>query len=465
MKSILIVDDHPVVLEGLAFVFDKAGYDVMKALTAGEALKLAESNKKKLYALVIDLTLRDDADGLLLIKKMRKANVKAPAVVYTMHEELWNISLLLESKVEGIVLKGESIEELLDAVNEVGEGGRFISPVFRERMEVLSESMGKLSAKEINIINLISNGENTLEISKKMCISSKTIEYYRSNIMKKLDARNMTQAIRNAVKLGIISCMTLISTNNINAQQPTQPKAVDLGLSVEWADRNLGAKSALESGGFYSFGETEEKEVYSWATYQHCDDGDMFMQHYLGDESISGTEYDVVKKTLGDGWRMPTLEEFEELLDNCNLDFFPENDITNAYVRISTTDSKYIEIPITGYMSNGRLVYENRETDLLSGTLETETEEEDGITYRINTPYVLGLATPNTSVIVQASAHLGYPIRPVYQGQSKTEIATSESTEETIYTIDGKKVTCEKTSLQPGIYIRVKGGKAEKYLK
>ncbi|MCM1489790.1 MAG: response regulator transcription factor [Muribaculum sp.] len=464
MKKILIVDDHPVVLEGLAHVFSEAGYNVVKASTANDAMKLAEKNKHRIQTLVIDLTLNADADGLLLIRKLRKAHVKAPVVVYTMHEELWNISLLLESDVEGIVLKGERIEELLEAVAAVNNGGRFISPVFKERMEVLNDASGKLTAKEINIINLISNGESSADISCKMCISTKTVEYHRSNIMKKLDAKNMTQAIRNAVKLGIISSIIAGTPLSMDARDNTVLNPVDLGLSVKWADRNLDAESELDSGGFYSFGETQTKEYYDWSTYQHCDDGDIILQHYLG-ENISGTEYDAAYMLLGEGWRMPTLEEVEELLEHCMVTNFPSENGNHAYTRIAASNGNFIDIPICGYMNKDKLLYSGKEAEILTGSMDTDEEEEDGIIYRINAPYVMACTNTTEPLVIMASSHLGFNIRPVNDGMTGVEIVTWECMPETIYSLDGRMMGSDTSSLPSGIYVKVRGGKAEKVLK
>lgn len=463
MKKILIVDDHPAVLEGLAHVFSKAGYAVVKAKTPEEALSLSASHPG-LHVLVVDLTLKEDADGLLLIRKLRKSGVKTPAVVYTMHEELWNISLLLESDVEGIVLKGESIDELLEAVKTVGNGGRYISPVFKERLDILKSSSGMLSTKDINIINLIGKGESTPEIADKMCMSAKAVEYHRSNIMKKLDAKNMTQAICNAVKLGIISCMVIASPLFSKAQDTPKPNAIDLGLSVKWADRNLGAESALDSGGFYSFGETQTKDYYDWSTYRHCDDGDIILQHDLG-ENISGTEYDAAHTVLGEGWRMPTLEEVEELLEHCTATNFPSENDNPAYTRITASNGEYIDIPICGYMNRDKLLYSGKETELLTGSMETDEEEEDGIVYRINAPFVMACTSTTEPMVILASSHLGFNIRPVNDSQSRVDIQTSESKPENIYSLDGRKMGTDTSRLPSGIYIRVKGDKAEKFLK
>ena len=96
------------------------------------------------------------------------------------------------------------------------------------------------------------------------------------------------------------------------------PHMIDLGLpsGTKWACCNVGASTPDGYGGYYAWGETEKKRLYTWKTYLHCDDT-RYTCHNLG-SSICGTQYDVAHVNWGGGWRMPTHEEQVELIDNCN---------------------------------------------------------------------------------------------------------------------------------------------------
>lgn len=87
------------------------------------------------------------------------------------------------------------------------------------------------------------------------------------------------------------------------------PKLVDLGLpsGTKWADRNVGASSVTSSGDYYAYGETTTKQTYSEDNYTF--DSDL--------TDIAGTEYDVATKKYGEGWAIPTKEQWQELFDNC----------------------------------------------------------------------------------------------------------------------------------------------------
>ena len=102
---------------------------------------------------------------------------------------------------------------------------------------------------------------------------------------------------------------------------------VDLGLSVKWADVNIGAYNPADYGNYYAWGETEEKDWYSgsWANYKWCSGSEDTMTKYCTDsywgkvdnKTTLDLEDDVAHVLWGDGWRMPTKDEFEELLSVC----------------------------------------------------------------------------------------------------------------------------------------------------
>lgn len=261
----------------------------------------------------------------------------------------------------------------------------------------------------------------------------------------------MTEAIRNAVKLGIISCVTVFVPFRSNADD-LLPHPVDLGLSVQWADRNLESSSPLQAGGYYAFGETEEKDLYNWSTYKNCDDGDMFSQFYLGDGCISGTQYDAAYVILGEEWRMPNNDQIYELINKCTWDFFDVE--PQHYYRVTGPSGNYIEIPVVGYMSNDHLVYDNMECYQWSGSFDVEEEEEDGFLYRLNAPYFLAISYGSEPICLDSSSHLGMQIRPVYVGTTGVStVGNPEKTVESIYGIDGIRLNSTLDALAPGLYI------------
>lgn len=144
-----------------------------------------------------------------------------------------------------------------------------------------------------------------------------------------------------------------------NEISSSHPQAIDLGLpsGTKWASCNVGASKPEEYGEYYAWGESEENNYYDWSTYTYCD-GIKNTCHYLGSD-ISGTEYDVAHKKWNDNWRMPTLEQFQELLSNCHYEWTILNGIKGQKFT-SKFNGNSIFLPFTGYYYQNKLNYIDR---------------------------------------------------------------------------------------------------------
>ncbi|MBQ8424094.1 MAG: hypothetical protein IJY36_07570 [Coprobacter sp.] len=143
----------------------------------------------------------------------------------------------------------------------------------------------------------------------------------------------------------------------VNSEKPIH-EAIDLGLSVKWAGWNIGAASPEEYGGYYAWGETEEKSDYTLANYKYWTDsngnGDWDYDEFthIGN-NISGTQYDVAHVKWGGGWRMPTLEEIKELVNSCTWEWGTYKGVSGQYVTGPNGNS--IFLPAAGYRGYGEL--------------------------------------------------------------------------------------------------------------
>ena len=129
-------------------------------------------------------------------------------------------------------------------------------------------------------------------------------------------------------------------------------EAVDLGLpsGILWSSVNIGASSPEEYGHYYAWGETVTKAEYSQSTYQYYQNGSYVN---IGTD-ISGTQYDVAMALWGDDWRMPTKDEFQELINNCTSEWTTVNGV-NGYKFTSKTNGKSIFLPAAGDRRYGDL--------------------------------------------------------------------------------------------------------------
>ena len=134
--------------------------------------------------------------------------------------------------------------------------------------------------------------------------------------------------------------------------QVVEVQAVDLGLSVKWANMNVGAESPEDYGSYYAWGETVTKEIYDWSTYFDTnDDGSTFTKYNNKDgKTTLDPEDDAAHVNWGGSWRMPTEAEWQELIDNCTWTWTTQNGIKGCKVtsnKAGYTD-KFIFLPAAG---------------------------------------------------------------------------------------------------------------------
>ena len=122
------------------------------------------------------------------------------------------------------------------------------------------------------------------------------------------------------------------------------PHVIDLGHAGKWACCNVGASAPWEYGGYYAWGETEEKDYYDWSTYIHCD-GSRDTCHNLGSD-IAGTQYDVAHVKWGGKWRMPSLDQIDLLL-KCTSEWTEVNGIKGR--KFTAANGGSIFLPAAGY--------------------------------------------------------------------------------------------------------------------
>lgn len=125
------------------------------------------------------------------------------------------------------------------------------------------------------------------------------------------------------------------------------PEAVDLGLSVKWASCNVGATSPEEYGGYYAWGETEEKSDYTWKNYKYYNSSTGGYEYKKLGSNISGTSYDVARVKWGGSWRMPTLSEMQELCNECSWQWVEVNGVKGQ--KVTGPNGNSIFLPAAGY--------------------------------------------------------------------------------------------------------------------
>ena len=151
--------------------------------------------------------------------------------------------------------------------------------------------------------------------------------------------------------------------------------AVDLGLSVLWANCNVGAESPEEYGGYYAWGETEEKTYYSWKTYKWCNGNYGSLTKYctyssygrVDNKTTLDPEDDVAHVQWGGNWRMPTNAERDELRTECDWEWTSVNGVSGYLITGPSGNS--IFLPAAGYRDGGVVDYRGARGYYWSATL------------------------------------------------------------------------------------------------
>jgi DNA-binding NarL/FixJ family response regulator len=207
-KRLLVIDDHPMMRNGLAQLIDNEG-DLKvcgQADTAGQAINLAAKNKFDLALCDISLP---DKNGLELIKDLRALHPDLPILVVSMHDELIYAERVLRAGGRGYIMKQEGGEKFIRAIRQVLAGQIYVSEKMSARiLESFSggakknadSPVAKLSDREFEVFELIGHGKGTREIAVQLHLSVKTVEVHRANIKAKLELKTATDLVRCAVR-------------------------------------------------------------------------------------------------------------------------------------------------------------------------------------------------------------------------------------------------------------------------
>jgi DNA-binding NarL/FixJ family response regulator len=204
---IVVVDDHPIVRQGLVQMVNREpDLEVCaEAETAAEALKAVAATKPDLA--VVDLCLKG-ASGLELLKDLKVRHPKLPVLVLSMYDESIYAERALRAGARGYMMKEEAAEQVLVAIRRVLGGQIYLSEMMASRLLHLfvdgradagTSPTDRLSDRELEVFQLIGNGLGNSQIAAKLHLSTKTIETYRAHIKEKLHLQDSAELLRAAI--------------------------------------------------------------------------------------------------------------------------------------------------------------------------------------------------------------------------------------------------------------------------
>jgi two-component system response regulator NreC len=215
---ILIADDHDVVRSGLRMLLRSSPEFsiIAEAADGEEAVRLAEKHRPDVAILDISMPKLDGIDATRIIKEKNPA---IKVVILTVHEDEEYAYQVLRAGASGYVLKNASKKEIFEAIRSAISGDRFFS---RNISQIIVDGFIKrpneppkpdqvtagpdqpLTKREIEILQYIAQGYTNREIADTLCLSFRTVNTHRANMMQKLDIHDTASLVRHAIKLGLV---------------------------------------------------------------------------------------------------------------------------------------------------------------------------------------------------------------------------------------------------------------------
>jgi two-component system response regulator DegU len=207
----MLVDDHRMLREGLRRSLEEEGFYVVGEAADGEAaVRLVPAAKPDVILMDVSMP---DMDGVEATKRILQNAPEQRVVMLTMHADKDLIDQAIKAGAVGYLTKDCSIDEVIDAVRMAANGETALSPALAKTMltevrkideKAAREEDRLVTKREEEVLQLIADGCSTPEVAQKLYISQKTVKNHLASIYEKLNARDRTQAVLLAVRMGIV---------------------------------------------------------------------------------------------------------------------------------------------------------------------------------------------------------------------------------------------------------------------
>ena len=204
INNILIVDDHPIVREGLAVVLSRFMGEEVECIQCDSVERLTSMLNHDIYydLYILDLEF-PKSDIFPVLGRICRQFPDSKILIYSMHDDSWILSHIDPSMIDGFVSKGESMDILLEAIKKISEGGEAFSEAFLEARGTCISSPDDdvvITEREKQVLFYLSKGYTTQEIAEKLHISYFTAKTHRNNLAKKLHAKNAIEIVMKGKK-------------------------------------------------------------------------------------------------------------------------------------------------------------------------------------------------------------------------------------------------------------------------
>ena len=200
VRRVLLVDDHPVVRQGISRILAAQIGDLALAEAVDGTSALDELRERPPHLVLLDLSMPGDA-GLSLLRKIRREFPSVPGMIVSMHPADQFAQRALQAGAVGYVAKDSDPQELVEAVRAALAGRRHVPAELQEaaRLEREPPPHAGLSDREYQVLRMIGAGRTVTEIGSELALSVKTVSTYRARILEKLQLRTSAELIHYAV--------------------------------------------------------------------------------------------------------------------------------------------------------------------------------------------------------------------------------------------------------------------------
>ena len=207
---LMLADDHRMLREGLRRSMTDQGFDIVgEARDGDEAIRLAEELEPEV--ILMDVTM-PEVDGVEATRQIKINHPQIRIVMLTMHADQEVLAAAIRAGASGYLVKDCSTDEIANAVRMAASGETALSPQLAASMldevrkldQPADEEDRIITKREEEVLQLIADGCSTPEVAEQLFISQKTVKNHLASIYQKLDARDRTQAVLQAVRMGIV---------------------------------------------------------------------------------------------------------------------------------------------------------------------------------------------------------------------------------------------------------------------
>jgi two-component system, NarL family, invasion response regulator UvrY len=206
MTTVLIVDDHPIVLQGCRRMLQDVGVsEIIEARDTADGYRLFSEHGPEVV--IVDLGLQDNGlGGLELIRRIRSDDLNVRILVFSMHSDPVIVARALQAGATGYVVKDTSPEAITEAFQKVRAGRRYLSDELAMQVAFANtpgqqSPLAELTARELQTLSLLAEGKPYTRIAEELNVSYKTVVNLSSQLKQKLDAESLPELIRTAVQL------------------------------------------------------------------------------------------------------------------------------------------------------------------------------------------------------------------------------------------------------------------------